>query len=110
MIARIWHGMVAAHVADEYHQYLLETGVPDYRQTPGNRGVYLLRRMERDLAHFQIITLWDGLDAVRAFAGDDVERARYYPGDDAFVLRKELYVEHYDVLSIDAASLDTGGR
>jgi hypothetical protein len=52
MIARIWHGVTAAAKSDEYLGYLNETGVPDYRATEGNRGVYVLRRIEGERAHF----------------------------------------------------------
>ena len=48
MIPRIWHGRVPASKADAYHQYLLETGVSDYAETPGNCGVYVLRRLDAD--------------------------------------------------------------
>jgi heme-degrading monooxygenase HmoA len=99
MIARTWHGAVPAEKADAYHDYLLETGVPYYRRTPGNRGVYVFRRTEHDTAHFLLLTLWDSLDAIRAFAGDDVERARYYPEDEAYLLELEPTVTHYEVLA-----------
>ena len=98
MIARTWHGVVPAEKADAYHQYLLQTGLPDYLQTPGNLGVYILRRTEGDRAHFLLLTLWESLDAIRAFAGPDVERAKYYPEDEAFLLEKEPTVTHYEVL------------
>ncbi len=97
MTARLWHGAVPADRADAYHDVLLQTGVPDYRTTPGNRGVHVLWRTEGDLAHVQVLTLWDDLDAVRAFAGDDVERARYYPEDDPFLVEKEPLIAHYEV-------------
>ena len=41
MIARIWHGKTRAAEADQYLDYLKQTGLPDYRATPGNRGVYI---------------------------------------------------------------------
>ena len=44
MIARVWRGSVAAADGDAYAGYLEETGVADYRATPGNRGVHVLRR------------------------------------------------------------------
>lgn len=97
MIARTWHGAVPTSKADAYHDYLLDTGIPDYRATPGNRGVTVLRRTEGDVTHFLLMTLWDSLDHIRAFAGDDVERARYYPEDEAFLLELEPTVTHYDV-------------
>lgn len=98
MIARTWHGVVPAGKADDYHRYLLETGVVDYQRTPGNRGVYIFRRLEGDEGHFLLLTLWDSLDAIRAFAGPDVERAKYYPEDEAFLLELEPTVTHYEVL------------
>lgn len=99
MIARSWHGRVAAAQADAYHAYLLRTGLGDYASTPGNRGVQVLRRTEGEITHFLLITLWDSLDAIRAFAGPDYERARYYPEDDDYLLEKEPFVTHYEVLS-----------
>lgn len=99
MIARTWHGAVPAEKADAYHDYLLETGVPDSRRTLGNRGVYVLRRTDGDTAHFFFLTLWDSLEAIRAFAGDDVERARYYPEDAEYLLELEPTVTHYEVLT-----------
>jgi heme-degrading monooxygenase HmoA len=98
MIARTWHGVVPAEKADAYYDYLLRTGIPDYRATPGNRGVQVLRRRAGGRAYFLLVTFWDSLDAIRAFAGDDAERARYYPEDDAFLLEKEPFVTHYEVL------------
>lgn len=99
MIARTWHGVVPAEKSDAYHEYLLETGVPDYQRTPGNLGVYVFRRTEGDTAHFLLLTLWDSLDAIRAFAGLDVERAKYYPEDEAYLLELEPTVTHYEVLA-----------
>jgi len=98
MIARIWHGVTRASDADAYMEYLNRTGIPDYRATPGNRGVYVLRRMAGDGAHFTLISLWDSLDVIRAFAGDDIEVARYYPEDQAFLLELEPNVTHHEVL------------
>ncbi|MGH7566590.1 MAG: antibiotic biosynthesis monooxygenase [Gemmatimonadota bacterium] len=99
MIARTWHGIVPAEKADAYHRFLLKSGLPDYQGTPGNRGVYVFRRTEGDIAHFLLLTLWDSYDAIRAFAGPDVERAKYYPEDDSFLLEKEPTVTHYEVLA-----------
>jgi heme-degrading monooxygenase HmoA len=98
MIARTWHGMVPSARADEYQAYLERTGLPDYRATPGNRGVWVLRRAEGERTHFLLLSLWESMDSIRAFAGDEVERARYYPEDEGFLLELEPHVTHYDVL------------
>ena len=72
-------------------------------KTPGNRGVYVLRRDDGDVTHFLLLTFWDSLDAIRAFAGADCERARYYAEDDEFLLEREPFVSHYDVLGTHGA-------
>jgi len=98
VIARTWHGRVLAEKADAYHQYLLRTGLADYRSTPGNLGVLVQRWLEGDVAHFQLTTVWDSFDAIRRFAGEDVEVARYYPEDDDFLLEREPFVRHAQAL------------
>jgi heme-degrading monooxygenase HmoA len=98
MIARTWHGRVRAADADAYYAYLLQTGLSDYRSTPGNQGVQVLRRVDGEVAQFLLITSWDSWEAIRAFAGDDPERARYSPEDDRWLLEKEPLVTHYEVL------------
>lgn len=99
LIARIWHGSTHVARADEYADYLERTGARECRATPGNRGVYVLRRIERDRATFTFISLWESVEAIRRFAGDDYEKAHYYPEDRDFLLELEPYVEHYDVLA-----------
>lgn len=98
MIARIWHGAVAPEKSDEYLDYLNRTGVPDYRATEGNRGVYVLRRVEDEQAHFLTVSFWDSMQKVEQFAGPDPEKARYYPEDEEFLLDFEPAVRHYEVV------------
>ena len=97
MIARLWHGRVPTMKADAYLDYLNRSGIPDYRATAGNRGVSVRRRVEGEVTHFLLITQWDSWEAIAAFAGDAVDRARYYPEDDDFLLEREPHVVHYDI-------------
>ncbi len=99
MIARIWRGVTPESKADDYAGYLAATGLKDYAAVEGNRGVFCLRRVSEGKAEFVLITLWDSWDAIRRFAGDDVERAVYYPEDKAYLLELEPKVKHYEVLS-----------
>ena len=101
LIARVWHGVTDAGRADEYAEYLERTGTKECRATPGNRGVYVLRRIRQNRAEFTFISLWDSVDAIKRFAGEDYEKAHYYPEDRDFLVELEPFVEHYDVL--DAA-------
>jgi len=54
--------------ADEYAEYLERTGARECRATPGNRGVYVLRRIKQHRAEFTFISLWESFDAIRRFA------------------------------------------
>jgi len=98
MIARIWHGTTELAKADEYIDYLNKTGIPDYRATKGNSGAYILRKIEGDTAHFYTLTFWDSFDSIKEFAGEDYEKARYYPEDEKFLLEFEPTVRHFEVL------------
>jgi hypothetical protein len=75
MIARIWHGIVPLAKADEYLTLMRTVALPEYRSTPGNRGAWCLRRVEGEIVHFDMLTFWDDVDAIRRFAGDDYEAA-----------------------------------
>lgn len=90
--------MTAAEKAEEYLDYLNETGVPDDRATEGNRGVYVLRKIEGDRAHFLTVSFWGSTEEIKRFAGPDPERTRYYPEDEGFLLDFEPTVGHYEVV------------
>ena len=100
MIARVWHGIVPLEKADGYGRYLAESdrGVRDYQRVPGNRGAWLLRRVEGERAYFLLISLWDSREAIRGYAGPDIERAQYFPYDRECLLEPEPAVAHYEVL------------
>ena len=97
MIARLWFGRTKAEDDDAYLAYLEESGVAELHATPGNRGVIVLRRVDGDEAEFGVMSLWDSLDDVRAFAGEDIEVAHYYPEDERFLLEFEPMVKHFEV-------------
>lgn len=94
MIAGTWHGVTAA----EYLEDLGETGVPDHRESEGNRGVYVLRGIEGYRACFLAASFWGSIQEVEAFAGPDPGKARYYPEDERCRLEFEPAVKHYDVV------------
>jgi heme-degrading monooxygenase HmoA len=99
MIARVWRGVTRESDADEYGQYVADTGFAEYGTTPGNRGAWLLRRDADGRSEFVTFSLWENREAVVAFAGEDIERASYYPEDDRFLIEKEDTVKHFHVVS-----------
>jgi heme-degrading monooxygenase HmoA len=97
MIARTWRGAVRSADAAAYGDYMQDTGIAGYRATPGNRGAWMLRRELGETTEFVMFTLWDSLDAVKAFAGEDYETAVFYPEDDRFLVERDLTCTHYVV-------------
>jgi heme-degrading monooxygenase HmoA len=71
MIARISRGRTRESDQDTYFEYLQATGLKDYASIPGNRGVWVLRRVSDGSAEFTLISLWDSWDAIKAFAGPE---------------------------------------
>ena len=98
MIARIWRGAVAQADRDAYAEYMEATGVAGYTSTPGNRGVWMLRRDVEARTEFLMFTMWDSIDAVKAFAGERPEVAVFYPEDDRFLVEREETVSHWEVV------------
>jgi heme-degrading monooxygenase HmoA len=100
VVARHWRGWTAAEDAERSVEYLNETGVPALAETPGNRGVQVWLRREGVRAEFVVLSLCESREAIRAFAGDDIETARFYPEDDRFLVVRDLTCTHYDVASV----------
>jgi heme-degrading monooxygenase HmoA len=98
VIARLWHGRVLTSKAGSYRQFLNDRAIPDYRAVPGNASVHVLERREGEVTHFITLTFWDSLDSIRAFAGDEIEKAKYYPEDAEYLLEYEPRVVHYEVV------------
>lgn len=98
MIGRIWRGATNDADAQAYLEVLGRTGFKEYQAAPGNRGVVALRRLVAGKAEFLLLTFWESEAAIRAFAGDDIARAVFYPEDDRYLLERGESVEHFEVV------------
>jgi len=97
MIARTWRGAVRSDDADEYAQYIRDTGFAEYGRTDGNRGAWMLRRDNGGETEFITLSMWDSREAIKAFAGEDIEAAVLYPEDEKFLIG-ESTTTHYEVV------------
>jgi heme-degrading monooxygenase HmoA len=97
MIARIWRGVVRAEDADRYAEYVTKTGIEEYKKTPGNRGAWILQRVEGDRAEVVTLSFWESREAITGFAGEDIGKAVFYPEDDKFLIDRDLTVTHYEI-------------
>jgi hypothetical protein len=94
MIARIWHGRVPLSKSDAYLEHMRAVAIPRYRAVPGNISAYALLRAEGSVAHIEMLTFWESLEAIKGFAGENVEEARYYDFDKDFLLEFEPTCRH----------------
>lgn len=78
--------------------YIDRTGMTAYAETPRNLGAYMLTRDLGD-GRTEVVTLslWTSLEAVKAFAGPESDRAVFYPEDDRFLIERETTVTHFEV-------------
>jgi heme-degrading monooxygenase HmoA len=108
MVVRAWRGYAAAAESQVYPTHLLETVRPKLEQLAGFRGLYLLRRQGTEEVEFLVLTLWDSMDSVRAFAGSQPERAVVEPEARAALVRFDDRVQHYEVLTAPNGAADGG--
>jgi heme-degrading monooxygenase HmoA len=97
MIVRIWRGWTRPEDTDAYASYIKSTGIAAYESTPGNRGAYVISRQDGAKTEFLTISFWESHESTKAFAGDDIEKAVFYPEDDRYLIDRELTVKHFVV-------------
>lgn len=73
-ISRVWHGWTLPENADAYQQLVTDEVLPSMGSLGGCLGAQMMRRDGDDEVEFLVITEWDSLDAVKAFAGEDYEK------------------------------------
>ncbi|OUL20840.1 hypothetical protein BV378_28565 [Nostoc sp. RF31YmG] len=101
VVARIWHGTVLTSKADEYYAYLVESGIKKIESIPGNLGAQVLRRTDGNNTEFTVISYWESRDAIRKFAGNNLEKVNPLPRDNEYLIKPETKVKHFDVMLDD---------
>lgn len=97
MVAREWRCRCPLKHRDGFLAYLDETGVKDTTATPGCLGAQVLTRDLDAVAEIVLLTYWESLAAIRAYAGEDIAVARLYPEDARYELDPDRHVAHYTV-------------
>lgn len=97
-VARMWHGRVPVAKAEEYTTYITEAGLNKIRKINGNLGLQMFRRTENNVTESYVISYWKSRDAIRNFAGNDIEKASFLPKDREYLINPELRVKHFDVV------------
>jgi heme-degrading monooxygenase HmoA len=96
-ILREWRAEIRRPLKQEYVDYVTATGIAGYRRAEGNLGAVIATR-DLDSERSEIVTLswWKNEAAIKAFAGDDISRSRYYPEDNRYLLTHPEFVQHYE--------------
>ena len=100
MILRRWSSRIRTADEAAYIDYIKTTGLDDYRSTSGNLGAQMLMRaLPGGISAVTTLSWWRSMNAICAFAGEDIEIARYYPEDKRFLLEKPECVEHHRIVA-----------
>lgn len=98
MIIREWRGRARRSRADAYPRHFRERVISELRQGPGFIGAHLARRDLEGEVEFLVLTRWQSMDTIRAFAGTEVEKAVVEPGAAAALVEFDERVRHYEVV------------
>jgi heme-degrading monooxygenase HmoA len=109
VIARIWTARSTPALAPAYVRHFEEQVAPELRALGGYAGARVLVRTDAGQAHVMVITWWQSLDAIRAFAGDALETAVVHDRAAKLLTDFDRRVVHYDVASTDDPALTTDG-
>jgi heme-degrading monooxygenase HmoA len=110
MISRIWHGWTKPEDADTYERMLRDEVLPGIHRVGGYQGAYLLRRDSGNETEFVTITLFENLDAVRRFAGEDYSRAVIHEPARRLFTRFDERSVHYETVLTPEQVLEISAR
>jgi len=98
MVVRQWTGIVKSGKADDYVAHLQRETLPALARIAGFVSASILKREVDEGTEFQVVSVWRSLDAIKAFAGDDVTRAVVPPAAQALMVRYDDRAIHYDIV------------
>ena len=98
MIVRAWRGRATAMNAKAYVDHFRNNVLPELDRVDGFRGASLLRKDRGTEVEYLVLSRWVSMDAVRTFAGDEVEKAVVEPQAVAALIDFDRQVEHYLVV------------
>ena len=105
MIVREWRGYAEGAGVERYFRHVTEHVFPELRKLPGHLAGFVLRRAVDGEVEFAVVTVWESMAAVEAFAGTDVGKAVVEPEARAVLTRFDDFVTHYDVAHCDPFDL-----
>jgi heme-degrading monooxygenase HmoA len=93
----MWRGFAIPERADDYIKHLQQSVVPELSQIDGFKGIHLLRRESSGDVEFVVLTLWESMDAIRKFAGENPEVAVVAPAARVLFRAYDVEVKHFEI-------------
>jgi len=94
----MWKGSALPEKAEDYVKHLQVSVLPELRQIDGFKGVYLMRQDSSKDVEFIVLTLWESMDAIHKFAGENAEVAVVAPAAQALFREYDSTVKHFEVV------------
>jgi len=98
MVVRTWRGQTTRDNRDAYVRHVTQNVFPKLKSISGHRGAYLLQKESKDRVEFLVLTMWESMQAVRAFAGKNVDQAVVEPEARAVLAEFDVFVNHYELV------------
>jgi heme-degrading monooxygenase HmoA len=106
MIARLWSARTTTQLSSAYLEYFSQRVLPELRDLAGFRTAQVFAEATADSVEILVITFWQSLNSVSAFAGSDLGAAVVHPAAAALLTDYDQRVRHFEVLlSADAVKL-----
>ena len=97
MISRQWRGIAKPGRAADYVHHLESETFRSLARIPGFIRASILKRDTGESTEFQIVTEWESLDAIHAFAGADISVAVVPEAARALLSSFDDVVVHYEI-------------
>lgn len=101
MIARVWGARATVANAPAYTEHLRSEVIPTLRGIDGYEGARLMQRQDGAEVEIVVVTWWRSLDAVRGFAGDEIDTAVVTDEAAALLSAFDDHVQHYELALAD---------
>ena len=101
VIVRSWSARATPEGVESYRRHFQSDVLPRLKAIPGQRGAFLLSRAEPTATELLVLTFWESMEAIRAFAGPDATTAVVAPEARAILEDYDRQVRILEVL-VDA--------
>ena len=101
MVVRLWSARTTPAQAQVYLQHFADEVLPALRKFTGYLSSSVLERSTESAVEILVLTVWQSLSAIDAFAGPDRETAVVAPEAAALLTDYDPRVRHFEVATAD---------